>query len=287
MVRRVFFVVLACLATLLIAGTDASGAVDLQYKFTPGEVVRHKIVVDMDVAMAISAPEAPQIPPMHIKMVGIVKQKTGRMLPDGDVELVDTIESMTMTIGNQTRKLPLGKIPPMTGLVSKYGPSTRVTTPGQPGGLFGGLQLGNSGMTQYILLPGQPLNVGDYWTDTMNLPMGIGVEQRSKLTAERSKLGSYVVSVIKQELSGNMDLPLAQLAELAGRVADTKLPIDGNLKALVVGDVTTYFSVERGRIIRSEGTIDMQMDADVTDGKQGGQVAVRAHLNFSVNLASK
>jgi hypothetical protein len=287
MVRRVFFVVLACLATLLIAGTDASGAVDLQYKFTAGEVVRHKLVVDIDIALAISAPDAPQIPPMHVKVVGIIKQKTGRILPDGDVEIVDTLESATMTLGNQTKKLPLDKVPPMTGLVSKYGPSNRVSAPDGARSMFSNVPFGNAGMTQYILLPGQPLNVGDYWTDTMNLPLGIGIEQRSKLTAEKSKLGSYIVAVVKQELSGNMDLPLAQLAALAGQVAGTKLPIDGNLKALVVGDVTTYFSVEKGRIIRSEGTLDMQMDADVTDGAQSGQVAVRAHLNFSVNLALK
>lgn len=287
MVRRVSFVILVSLATLLIAHTDASGAVDLQYKFKQGEVVRHKIVVDMDLAMAISAPNAPQIPQMHIKMVGIIKQKTGRMLPDGDVELVDTIESMTMTIGNQTKKLPLDKVPPMTGLVSKYGPSNHVTSPGAQAGMLSALQLGNSGMTQYIRLPGQPLNVGDYWTDTTDLPLGIRIQQRSKLTAERSKLGSYTVAVIKQDVSGDVDIPIGQLVALAGQVADAKLPVDGNIKALVLGDVSTFFSVEKGRIIRSEGTLDMQMDMDVTDGTQGGRIAIRAHLNFSVNLASK
>ena len=287
MVRRVSLVILASLVTLLITHSDASGAVDLQYKFKQGEVVRHKIVVDMDLAMAISAPDAPQIPQMHVKMVGIIKQKTGRMLPDGDVELVDTIESMTMTIGNQTKKLPLDKVPPMTGLVSKYGPSNHVTNPGAQAGMLSALQLGSSGMTQYIRLPSQPLNVGDYWTDTTDLPIGISVQQRSKLAAEKSKLGSYMVAVIKQDVSGNLDIPIGQLVALAGQVADAKLPVDGNIKALVLGDVSTFFSVERGRIIRSEGTLDMQMDMDVTDGTQGGQIAIRAHLNFSVNLASK
>jgi hypothetical protein len=220
-------------------------------------------------------------------MVGIIKQKTGRILPDGDAEIVDTLESLTMTIGNQVKKLPLNQFPPMKGLVSKYGPSNRAGVPGQPSSMFANIPFGDAGMTQYMLLPGQPLNVGDYWTDTMNLPLGIGIEQRSTLTAEKSKLGSYAVAVIKHELSGNMDVPLGQLAALAGQVADAKLPIDGNMKALVIGDVTTYFSVEKGRIIRSEGILDMQMDMNVTDGAQGGQVAVRAHLNFSLNLAGK
>jgi len=269
---------------MLVACTDASGAVDLQYKFKPGEIVRHKIVVDVDLALAANVPNAPQIPPMRVKMVGVVKQKTIRILPDGDAEVMDTLESMTMTIGNQTRKLPMDKIPPITGVVSKYGPSNRLSGQGQAGAMLSNIPLGNCGLTQFILLPGQALNIGDYWTDTMNLPLGINMQQRSKLVAENSKLGSYTVSVVKQDMSGNMDIPIGQLASMVGQAADCRLPFDGNLKALAIGDATIYFSTEKGRVIRSEGKMDMQMDANVTDGSRGGQVAIRAHLNYSVNL---
>lgn len=285
MIRRVTLVVIGCLAAVLLAGTEAAGAVDLQYKFKPGEVVRHKIVVDMDVALAISAPNAPQIPPMHIKVVGFVKQKTNRVLPDGNAEVTDTVESMTMMIGGETRKLPLEKVPPITGMVSRFGPANPLASAGGNGSALSTMPLGNFGMTQYILLPGQALNIGDYWTDTVNLPLGANIQQRSTLVSEKAALGRYSVAVIKQDLSGDIDVPFSQLAALAGQMPGVQqIPFDGNLKALVVGGMNSYFSAEKGRVIRTDGTMDMQMDADVKDASASGKVAVRAHMNFSVNV---
>lgn len=286
MLRRLVLVVIGCLATVLLYSSDASGAVDLQYKFSAGEIVRHKIVMDIDFAIAANVPSAPQIPPMHVKIVGIVKQKTNRILPDGDAEVVDVLESLTMTIGSETRKIPLDKFPSMTGLVSRFGPSDRTGAPGQAAGPLSSMQLGSGGMTQYILLPGQPLNVGDYWTDTMNLPLGLNVQQRTKLTSENSKLGSYNVAVLKHEVSGNMDLALDQLAAMIGGT-QSPVPVDGSLKALVIGDVTSYFSTAKGRMIRSEGTVDLQMNANLSGGPQSGQFAVRARISFSVNLVPR
>ncbi len=286
MVRRVVLTAIGCLAVLIAYSSDASGAVDLQYKFKAGEVVRHKIVMDMDVVIAANVPNAPQIPPMHMKMVGIVKQKTMRVLPDGDAEVVDVLESLTMTVGGETRKIEIGKYPSkMTGFLSKFGPSDRMGAASQTPGMLSSLQFGSGGMCQYILLPGQALNVGDYWTDTMNLPLGLSVQQKTKLTAENSKLGSYKVAVLKHDISGSMDLALDQLAQMIGQT-DAPIPVDGSIKALIIGDAASYFSLARGRMIRSEGTMDMQMEANVTDGAQGGQFAIRAHINFSVNLAS-
>lgn len=285
MIRRISLVIIGCLVAILLAGTEAAGAVDLQYKFKPGEVVRHKIVVDMDVALAISAPNAPQIPPMHIKVVGFVKQKTNRVLPDGNAEVVDTVESMTMTIGGETKKLPLEKVPPITGIVSRFGPANPFANASGSGSALSTMPLGNFGMTQYVLLPGQALNIGDYWTDTVKLPFDANIQQRSTLISEKAALGRYTVAVIKQDLSGDVNLPFSQLAALAGQVPGAQqIPFDGNLKALMVGAMSTYFSAERGRVIRTEGTMDMQMDADVKDASMSGRVAVQAHMNFSVNV---
>lgn len=285
MVRRVSLVLIGCLVALLIAHTDVWGAVDLQYKFKSGEIVRHKVVVDMDLAVAANIPNAPQIPPMHMKAVGVVKQKTIRLLPDGNAEVVDTLESMTVTLGNQTHKVPVQKIPPMTGIVSKYGPSGSLSS---GGGMLSGIPLGNFGLTQFILLPGQALSIGDYWTDTMSLPLGVNVEQKSKLVAENGKLGSHIVAIVKQEMSGSMDIPVSKLVALAGQFApaDCRIPVDGTIKALMLGDSATYFSVQKGRPIRSEGTLDLQMDANMTDGKQGAQFALRGRLNYSINLVT-
>jgi hypothetical protein len=74
--------------------------------------------------------------------------------------------------------------------------------------------------------------------------------------------------------------------ELAGQMAraDCPIPVDGTLKALIIGGSNTYFSIQKGRAIRTEGTMDMQMDANVATGQQAGRVTIRARLNYAINV---
>lgn len=286
MIRRTSLAVTVCLAALVVAGAAraADEGIKLEYKFKPGEVLRYKLAVDMDLAMQSDMAGSAQMPAMHVKMVGVMKQKTLRILPDGDAEVLVAVESMKMMVGGQTQKVPLDKIPTITLVVSREGLVKKMSGLDEAAGLLAGMPFaGAANPGQGGAFPSQPVKVGEVWSQKVPFPMGGMLNTRSQLTSTNSKVGKYRVAAIKQDVGGSIDLAMPGLMfSPAGRASDES--VDIGMKGMVMGDSMVYFSVEHGRLIRTQGSADAQVAMDLSGGMAGGQMQVDMHTTFEMFL---
>lgn len=121
MARGLISALIMCLLLGAISAAFGQDAVKLELKFTPGELLRYKMVGSVNVDMQIDMPNAPQMPTIPIQVVGVVRQRTKRVLPNGDAEIAAAVESMKMIMGNEAKEFPVNQIPVITMVISRNG----------------------------------------------------------------------------------------------------------------------------------------------------------------------
>jgi len=293
MIRRFALALVVCLVMLVPAlkafsqaasqPEAAPGAVKLEYKFTPGDEYRSKMVMDIDMDMSGQIPGAAagSMPKMTIKTVMVFKTKITKVLPNGDAEISQQIESMKMDMMGQTRNVPLDKMPNFTIVMSPNGavksikgmeefsklPTSFMSMNGM--GEFGGV------------LPLNAVKTGDTWSQELPMPMGSGkIKMDSVLLDANSKLGKYNVAVIKEKVIGDFDMSsLMQSAAGANSSSQPAPKISGHLST----DGKVYFSSEKGRLVRAECTGNVQMAMVMSAPDASGNM-VEHPVNMSIPM---
>ena len=102
MIRKLTHVLAFCLLAIAVAGhAIADDSVRLEYKFTRNELLRYKVVSNMTISMGMDIPGMESMPGGTVQSVAVFRQRTKRILENGDAEIVIAIESMKITIDDQ------------------------------------------------------------------------------------------------------------------------------------------------------------------------------------------
>jgi hypothetical protein len=274
--------ILLSLCLVFCAQAYCQDTVKLQYKFTPGELLRYKIVFDAN--LQLDAPSTGKSLTIPIRMSAVYRQRTKRILPDGNAELNVAFESMRMQLGNEARDLPVKQIPVVTMVMAKTG---QIQSAGATvNGIMANQMLGANGFGQ-SLLPDAELMVGDSWTQQIPEIPGVGKFQtRGTLVSSNMKLGKYSVAAIKESIGGNLNLDSALAQSFQGTSA--QLPPGMKMDGAFLGDGTVYFSAERGQLIRTDGQVDVQVNVNIPEiqGQPVGNAAATMHMTYEMFLLS-
>ena len=285
--RQVKLFVLCLVLGGIAAQAFGQDTVKLQYKFTPGELLRYKMTMNANVNMQMSMPEATgsQMPSMPFRVVGVVRQRTKRILPNGDAEIAVAFESMRITMGEKTETMPGDKIPVTTMTISKDGTVKNVSGMEKMGGQFAGMPfVSPSSLGQYNGLPDKDLTIGESWSQTVPFPTGGGnLQVTGTLVSTNTKLGKYNVATFRQSAGGDIDL---------GAFMPTGMQSSGGSSsgnATFIGDATIYFAPEEGRVIRTEGKAAAQVAMNFSGGPEGqsGAMAMTMDMKFDLFLLSQ
>lgn len=284
--RRYALIFLTC--ALLVGSAVfavAQETVKLELKFKPGELLRYKMVMNMNISMEGSGPSAHQIPNLPMRMVMLMRQRTKQILPNGSAQVNAVVDSMKLTMGTKTQDIPVNKMPLMTVVISPSGRVQSVTGLEKLTGAANGMPFMNPwSMQQYCGLPSNELIVGESWSQSMPFPMGGSVSVIGTLVSASEPLGKSKCAVVKQDIYGDLDF-----ANLAQSFSGQNIPIPSGLKmkGKINGSGTTYFSTEKGQMMRTDGWADLQMVMDVpasSQTAQGGTVSMKMRMDFEVFL---
>lgn len=278
--KRTSILIVFCLA--FAAQAFCQDSVTLQYKYTAGELLRYKMV--MDASMQLDTPNGSLTIP--VRMAAVMKQRTKRVLKDGNAELVVAFESMRMQLGTEVREMPVKELPVMTVTVSKHGQVCSANVPGMAANPFMNSQMMNSGgFGNYVVFPEGPIKVGDAWE--LNLPQVQGLEgirAGGELLSTNTKLGKYTVSKIRQTIGGNLNLDMPTGLGMQTNSAMPGMKMDGAF----LGDGTVFFSAERGQMIRADGRVDLQVNVNIPEinGQQIGNARAVMQMGYEIFLIS-
>lgn len=287
MLKRMICLLILCLAltsfAVKVLGQDA---VKLQYKFTPGELLRYKIQMDMTMEMQMTTPDGSQMPTIPVQMVMVMRQRTKSIQPNGDAEVAVAIESAKFSAMGASNTLPVNKMPVITMIVSPIGEVKGVKGMENLGAQFGQTPFMNpANMGQFnALLPTCEVKVGDTWGQEIPIPGGYGaMKVQGKLLSTDTPVGSYKTATFQQDLGGtfgfNMSMPF-----LAGDASNPSPSMD--MKGDLLANGTISFSPEEGRIIRSDGAANAQASVNIPGAQQGqpGNMKMNIQMKYQMFL---
>lgn len=259
---------------------SAGPGILLEYKFKEGELLRYKLEMSFDMVMQADIPEASAIPPISGFMTGTIRQRTKRVLENGDAEIVAAVESMKLDMMGQSNELPVDKMPTCTFIKSKSG-AIKAVEGKKFESPFSEIPFGDlANFSQHSVLPTSRLKVGETWKQDIPSPFpGAGtfhVEMKlQRLDAEVEKIRA---AVIQQSATGDMDIAQAMAALQKGNDE-----VSG--KASISANSIIYFSPEQGRLLKVEGTGSMQMNMSFNgQNTSPGQMKMNAQLKFNISL---
>lgn len=281
--RRFAVVLLIIMMIAASACVLAQETVKLELKFTPGETLRYKMIMDGSLTMTSTDPSAPRIPNTPIRMVGIIREHVKRVLPGGDAEVSAAVESMKFEMAGKTKELPKKQATSMTMVIGTNG---QIRSAQGSAKAMGGMRFMDPGtLGQFGALPSGELTVGESWSKSAPFPYGGGdILLIGRLLSANDRLGDTRVAIVKQDISGDIDL-VSQLASLASG----KSPVPPGAKAggKFSGSGLTFFSPERGRVMRTECTFgaDMNASAPAASGKgPSGGMSMSFAISFEMYL---
>ena len=282
---------------ILLAGTlspaSAQDTYSLEYKFVPGELIRYKMVIDMNMSMkfdgttAQKATGSMQMPNMQMSMVIVTRQRTKKVLPNGDGQIAMAIESMKVVDPTgKTQQMPTKDLPVFTIVMGKNGVVKSVSglealqkslSKNVPGG--GKMPAFNPGefnqlMGQYAVFPSVPVPLGQAWVVDIPYPVGTGsIRVMSTFQSIDEKAGQKLANLRQQydgDIGYGMQMEIPESQQSKGGTANIQLA--GKLQ----GDTTVDFALDKGHVRSMNGTIGMQMGVDFSatgGGESGGGTA--------------
>ncbi len=273
-------IIAACFVLVLAVAACALGqeTVKLEMKFKAGDLTRYKMIMDGSASFG-GIPNAPQASNLAVRAVAVVRQRVKRVLPNGDAEISSIVESARYTYGNKTVELPTKKMPTTVFVMDKSGMVKSVAGaqkyPGMP-----------LSVEKFSALPTGELALGESWSQGLPFPGGNLMMVGSVISLDE-KLGNSKVAVIKQDISADLDMEKA----LAGLGGNQMVPQGVKGKGKLTATGTTFFSQEKGRVVRTEGVMDAQMEAtgpmpSSQTPQGGGDVTayLLMHISFELYL---
>lgn len=293
MTRRIVRVVLFCgLLVLLINQTKAQEGIKLRYQYSAGEELRYKFVMDIVMSLDMNFPgverSAGNPPLMSGQIVGIMKQKTKKIMSNGDAQVTFNYEQIKMTMEGKTETIPAEKFPEITLVLSNDGKIKDIKwTGGQKigPGMSDPLSLMNFEGTGYpSAFPSEPVRVDDTWTSEIPSPMGDGkINVSSKVLSLNTKIGGYTAAKIQQDMSGNigLNIPMPNTTNSQGSSMTGTLTINGT------GII--YHSIDKGKLIKTEwkGDVVTAMEVSLPEEDNAGTMTVNMEMKYVMYLLPK
>jgi hypothetical protein len=249
MSRCFLFAAIFCLlACALVPPADAGEAVKLEYKFQQGEVLRYKVVSDAEVIVNI--PGLVQLPPIPVKMSAILAQKTNALLADGSAEISASAESFKLEMNGSVQDIPKEQVPVLKLIVSKRGEIKELKGLEGADPTIPGIQLSAiSALCRFGGFPESGIAPGDSWKAVFPFPMGnASLDVLSKLGNANAQEQNISFS---QVATGNVELALPFGMDPESLKTKT-------VKGPVQCTSAVAFSPALGRIVKSEGIVDMK-----------------------------
>jgi hypothetical protein len=225
----------------------AKPGVKIQFKFTPGEVLRYKTVME-------TINDTGDGHPTTHWLTTVVRRTTNKVLPDGTGQLTEVMEytkwdSMEMPV--ETSAVTMDVSP--TGVVKNI----RGT------GKFAGRDASRDNNQNKYFFPESEVKVGDKWSQeyTAYIMGEATIHLDKQLISTATKINSDVVAEIKETFSG----PL------------TPFKAGGMMKSgSGTGTGTIYFSLEKGRLIEADDNIYANVSWSV------GGIGAAPHITYKV-----
>lgn len=267
-----------CAALPLLAALPHAGAaqkptaaataapVTLRYKYTPGDVKRYKMIMDMNMAMNMGGPNAAgaqAMPALAQHMVMAYDTTVQSVNPaDGSATLTEHITQMTGTMNGQP-------IPGMGAMVDAYkggftvvmSPAGKMLSMQLPAAIASkmpaGMDLSKMGSMAPATLPSFAARVGDTWQDntTMHLFDQVPGMSAMQMTVFSSLAGisadAHPVAGIHQAYEGTLN-----------GAAPTGTAVKVNMTGQFHGDNLVKFDIDNGSVAAQDGTVTM--NANVT-----------------------
>jgi hypothetical protein len=214
--------------------------------------------------------------PMNIKGAALYVLKVVSVEKDGSA----TIECATRNMRITAPFLPGGGDTPLpdqtqTVKMNRTGGTEKPKTDDSAGLLsFGSSQNGLGGYTPFntgALLPGHPVNVGDTWEETTELPSGGKMKIKSKLVSATEMVGTTKTCRIEQQYVADLMSPTAKVQRglLGGGGGDMTM----------TGTGVFHFSPEQGQVVDADMKLNLvakAADTQTTEAKM--DIGVRMNL---------
>lgn len=254
MTRRTTIWALLSMAFCALSLTaHAQDGVLLQYKFTPNELLRYNVSMAADITVQMNIPGVEQIPGIPVSMQGVMRQRTKRVLENGDAEIAVAFESLKMEASGTQIPIDVKTMPVITMVMSPSGQVKSSQGLEKMSAAFGGMPFADMGsLAQNSAFPQRPLNIGDTWTQDVPFPMGGKLQIQAQLAVAESG-----VAGIQQAMSGNINISSPMAGDAQGQMANSR----GN----ILMNCNVYFSTERGVMLRSEGIGRMELALTAAD----------------------
>jgi len=294
MAKQISRVAMFCsLLVLLVNQTNAQEGIKLRYQYNAGEELRYKFVMDIVMSFAMDLPEAEgtvnDSPVISGQFVGILKQKTKKVMANGDAQITFSYEQIKMTMEEQTQTLPTDKFPEITLVLSSDGKIKEIKWTGDlkiTPGMNDPLSLMKFEGTGYpSAFPSEPVKVDDTWTSEISSPIGDGkINVSSRVLSLDTKIDGYTAAKIQQDLNGNIGLNMP--------VPNTK---DSQGKSMIAGTLTIdgtgiiYHSIDKGKLIKTEwkGDVVTAMEVSLPEEDKAGTMTMNMQMKYVMYLLPK
>jgi hypothetical protein len=267
------------LLSILAVSAFGQSAVNLQHKFTVGESVCYKIVVNMQVTMGGQGSVA-----IPAQIVGIVKHETKRLLDNGNAEISATIQSMKMDVAGNAQVMPTAQAVPVTIVLSPDGDMKSIHGLDKASGVFGGMQqfLLLSSLGQYSPLPAN-LTTGTTWTQNLSSPTDSAtVAVQCKLLNPSTTVGANTVASIQQNLTGDLHFTMP-MPNLGTAPQSSTIGLKGPFKT----EGMLSLSTDKGAVVRSTGKGSAQLAVTIPNSTDNTNVNAQITYDIFVVPAAK
>ena len=285
-----------CLVIVLVLSAVAAVAepVTLAYKFSPGDVDKYNITMDMSMTMPGMTGQS-GVSPMNMSMTVTCTQKTLSVNPDGSAKIKITYGAPVIS-GSPAVTKGAAKAPKIEGqsivvTMSKRGQMLSIEGMDKlmGGQAMPGMDFSNL-LSSQAVLPEGPVDVGQSWTQSVALPFGNStMEVKSTLDDAGLQMWNQQAAKIKQTYKASLDLAdmfKAITAAIAGKSGQTPdlSKLSGDLT--MDGDMTYMFAPAIGKLLKGNGTIraDMNMNMPQDAVKQGAPSNIKFTMNMTIGI---
>ena len=243
--------------------TTQQGDISIAYKFTPGQVDKYKITMNMSISTPnplIGAPKSQQV-----NIEGVLVQKVLEVNPNGsakvEIALTDTkITSPALANLNLPDSPDISQ--PVT--LSRAGEIIRDKAESEErsgsGGLFSAGGSTSNPFGALSQLPKRKVDVGQTWTEMVPFADG-EIKVTSTLATDNETACGKKTCKISQTYKGNIDL---SESDDPGPESSGSVNSSGNIE--ISGTGVVYFSTEEGRLIKADVNLHIKQTPD--PGKQ-------------------
>lgn len=301
--------------------------ITLRLKFTPNEVVRYRVYGQVDGAMNMGMPNAPAGAPTSMpvqatvsavattKTLGVDSTGAARLsvrldkaemamnMMGKQIKMVLEAGKMTMYMdGQPTQTMPFpgvqgmeGKLPllqePVSFKIDPRGKLLDFAIPGMPKLMPGMPDMTAMLQQNQILLPEQPLNVGDTWTEHQEIPYGnvpLVVNANYTLAGVETRNGKTIARIRVTMTASVQNADLGAMMKQYGQTMPPNMPaMQGSVSLAQNLEGTMLFNVTTGRFIRFDFQLTQQManSSTVTPPNQAQPMTVTTDMNFNMKGA--